>query len=90
MDWKLIASTFGVVFLAELGDKTQLAAMTMSASSRKPLSVFIGASVALAAVSAIGVAVGGGLAEVVPMSVVRKVSAVLFVLIGIAMLLDWI
>ena len=90
MDWRLIASTFGVVFLAELGDKTQLAAMTMSASSRKPLSVFIGASVALAAVSAIGVAVGGGLAEVVPMSVVRKVSAALFVLIGVAMLLDWI
>ena len=28
MDWKLIASTFGVIFLAELGDKTQLAAMT--------------------------------------------------------------
>ena len=90
MDWKLIASTFGVVFLAELGDKTQLAAMTMSASSRKPLSVFIGASVALAAVSAIGVAVAGGLAEVVPMTVVRKVSAGLFVVIGIAMLLDCI
>ena len=35
MDWKLIASTFGVIFLAELGDKTQLAAMTMSASSQQ-------------------------------------------------------
>jgi putative Ca2+/H+ antiporter (TMEM165/GDT1 family) len=90
MDWKLIASTFGVIFLAELGDKTQLAAMTMSASSRKPLSVFIGASLALAAVSAVGVAVGAGLSEVVPMNVVRKVAAAAFVLIGIAMLLDWL
>jgi Ca2+/H+ antiporter, TMEM165/GDT1 family len=90
MDWKLIATTFGVIFLAELGDKTQIAAMTMSASSQKPLSVFIGASLALAAVSAVGVAVGAGLSEVVPLAVVRKVSAALFVVIGIAMLLDWI
>ena len=90
MDWKLIASTFGVIFLAELGDKTQLAAMTMSASTKKPLSVFIGASLALATVSAIGVAVGTGLAEVIPLSIVRKVAAALFVVIGLAMLLDWI
>jgi putative Ca2+/H+ antiporter (TMEM165/GDT1 family) len=52
--------------------------------------VFIGASLALAAVSAVGVAVGAGLSEVVPMNVVRKVAAAAFVLIGIAMLLDWL
>jgi putative Ca2+/H+ antiporter (TMEM165/GDT1 family) len=51
MDWKLILSTFGVIFLAELGDKTQLAAVTLSASTRKPLAVFIGASLALVAVA---------------------------------------
>lgn len=90
MDWKLIASTFGVIFLAELGDKTQLAALTLSASTKQPLAVLIGASLALVAVSAIGVAVGAGLAEVIPMQVVRKVSAAAFVVIGLAMLLDWI
>lgn len=90
MDWKLIATTFGVIFLAELGDKTQIAALTMAASSRKPLSVFIGASVALAAVSAVGVALGAGLSEVIPMAVVRKAAAAAFVLIGVAMLLDWV
>ena len=90
MDWKLIASTFGIIFLAELGDKTQLAAMTMSASSQKPVAVFIGASLALTAVSAIGVAVGAGLSEVVPMAIIRKAAATLFVLIGVALLLDWI
>lgn len=90
MDWKLIASTFGVIFLAELGDKTQLAAMTLSASSKQPVSVFIGATLALAAVSAVGVAVGAGLSEVIPMNVIRKVAAAAFVLIGIAMLLDWV
>lgn len=90
MDWKLIASTFGVVFLAELGDKTQLAAMTLSASSKQPVSVFIGATLALAAVSAVGVAVGAGLSEVIPMNIIRKVAAAAFVLIGIAMLLEWV
>lgn len=90
MDWKLIASTFGVIFLAELGDKTQLAAISLSASSRRPLSVLIGASLALTAVSAVGVGVGAGLAEVVPFGVVRKIAAAAFVLIGVAMLLDWL
>lgn len=90
MDWKLIASTFGIIFLAELGDKTQLAALTLSASTRQPVAVFIGATLGLAAVSAIGVAVGAGLSEVIPMGIVRKVSAAAFVIIGIAMLLDWL
>jgi len=90
MDWKLIASTFGAIFLAELGDKTQLAAVTLAASTRQPVAVFVGASLALVAVSAVGVAVGSGLAEVLPMALIRKVSAAAFVLIGIAMLFDWI
>ncbi|HSQ01477.1 MAG TPA: TMEM165/GDT1 family protein [Candidatus Dormibacteraeota bacterium] len=90
MDWKLILSTFGAIFLAELGDKTQLAAVTLSASTKKPLTIFIGASLALVAVSAIGVAVGAGLSEVLPMAIIRKVSAAAFVLIGIAMLMDWL
>ena len=90
MDWKLIASTFGVLFLAELGDKTQLAAMTLSASSHKPLSVFIGASLGLAAVTAVGVVVGAGLAEIIPLGIVRKVAAAAFIIIGVAMLLDWL
>ena len=90
MDWKLIASTFGIIFLAELGDKTQLAALTLSASTRQPVAVFIGATLGLAAVSAIGVAVGAGLSEVIPMQIVRKVSAGAFVIIGVAMLLDWL
>jgi len=89
MDWKLILSTFGAIFLAELGDKTQLAAVTLSASTKKPLAVFIGASLALVTVSAVGVAVGAGLSEVLPLAVIRKVSAAAFVLIGVAMLMDW-
>jgi len=89
MDWKLIASTFGAIFLAELGDKTQIAAITLAASTRKPVAIFAGASLALVAVSAIGVAVGAGLADVLPMAVIRKVSAAAFIAIGVAMLMDW-
>jgi hypothetical protein len=59
VDWRVIAAAFSAIFLAEMGDKTQLAAMTMAASSGHPLSVFVGAAVALTAVSAIGVMVGG-------------------------------
>ena len=51
----MFLTTFGVIFLAEMGDKTQLAAMTMAAQSKKPWAVLIGASLALACVSAIGV-----------------------------------
>lgn len=89
MNWTLIASTFGAIFLAELGDKTQLAAVTLAASTKQPVAVFLGASLALVAVSAVGVGVGAGLAEALPLALIRKVSAVAFIAIGIAMLLDW-
>ena len=59
----MIASTFGVVFLAELGDKTQLAALTLTASSKPPVSVFVGTSTALVIVSFIGILVGASAAE---------------------------
>ena len=62
MDWRVLLTTFGVIFLAEMGDKTQLAAMTMSAQTKKPWAVFIAAAAALTAVSAIGVVAGGLLA----------------------------
>ena len=52
MDWRVFLTTFGVIFLAEMGDKTQLAAMTMSAQTKKPWAVFIGSALALTAVSA--------------------------------------
>ena len=57
MDWRIMLTTFGVIFLAEMGDKTQIAAMTMAAEKKRPWEVFIGASLALVAVSALGVIV---------------------------------
>jgi putative Ca2+/H+ antiporter (TMEM165/GDT1 family) len=88
MDWRVFLTTFGVIFLAEMGDKTQLAAMTMSAQTKKPLMVLIGASLALVAVSAIGVVVGGVVANFVPLFWIKRVAALSFILIGVLILLD--
>jgi putative Ca2+/H+ antiporter (TMEM165/GDT1 family) len=86
MDLRVMLTTFGIIFLAEMGDKTQLAAMTMSAQTKKPWAVFIGASLALATVSAIGVLVGGVIGEYVPLIWVKRVAATAFIVIGVLML----
>lgn len=87
MDWRVMLTTFGVIFLAEMGDKTQLAAMTMAAQKKRPWEVFIAASLALTAVSAIGVVVGGLVSQYLPLEWVRRGAGALFVLIGLLMLL---
>lgn len=87
MDLRVLLTTFGIIFLAEMGDKTQLAAMTMSAQTKRPWAVFLGASLALAAVSAVGVVVGGVVGDYVPLIWVKRVAAAAFILIGILMLL---
>jgi putative Ca2+/H+ antiporter (TMEM165/GDT1 family) len=86
MDFRVLLTTFGIIFLAEMGDKTQLAAMTMAAQTKKPWAVFVGASLALAAVSALGVVVGGLIGDYVPLEWVKRVAAIAFILIGILML----
>lgn len=87
MDLRVLVTTFGLIFLAEMGDKTQLLAMTMSAETKRPWAVFFGASLALAAVSAVGVLVGGVVGDYVPLIWVKRVAAVAFILIGVLMLL---
>lgn len=88
MDWRVFLTTFGAIFLAEMGDKTQLAAMTMAAETRRPWAVFVGASLALACVSALGVLVGGTLGHYLPLVWIKRGAAVLFILIGVLILLD--
>jgi Ca2+/H+ antiporter, TMEM165/GDT1 family len=87
MDLRVFLTTFGIIFLAEMGDKTQLAAMTMAADSKKPWAVFFGASLALAAVSLLGVLVGSFLGDYVPILWVKRVAATAFIVIGVLMLL---
>lgn len=87
MDLRVMLTTFGIIFLAEMGDKTQLAAMTMAAQTKKPWAVFIGASLGLAAVSAVGVIVGATLGSYIPLEWVKRIAAVAFIIIGVLMLL---
>ena len=88
MDWRVFLTTFGVIFLAEMGDKTQLAAMTMAAQTERPWAVFIAAALALTAVSAIGVVVGSVIGDYVPLIWVKRVAAVAFIVIGVLILLN--
>ena len=86
MDFRVLLTTFGIIFLAEMGDKTQLAAMTMAADTKKPWAVFLGASLALAAVSGLGIVLGSVIGSYVPLEWVKRAAAVAFILIGILML----
>jgi len=85
MDWKVFTTTFLALFVAEMGDKTQLAVISMTSSSHKPLSVFLGGVLALALVTLIGVVFGEAITQVVPEEYIKKGAAVLFVGIGALM-----
>lgn len=87
MDLRVLLTTFGIIFLAEMGDKTQLAAMTMAADSKKPWAVFLGSSLALVAVSALGVLVGSVIGDYVPLIWIKRVAAMAFIAIGVLMLM---
>lgn len=79
-----LASIFAVVFLAELGDKTQLATLLFVAKSpEKLITVFLGASLALVFTSAIGVAAGGLVAQYVNPRMLSYFAGAGFVIIGI-------
>lgn len=83
MDWKLLTSTFVLIFLAELGDKTQLATLSLAASGRSRLVVFVGAAAALATTSAIAVLLGEGLARVVPEAWIKRAAGMAFIVLGV-------
>jgi len=86
VEWKLLASTFGLVFLAELGDKTQLATLSLAASGRSRLAVFLGAAAALVATSAIAVLLGEAAARAIPEIWIRRAAGAAFVILGILFL----
>lgn len=88
MDWRVFLTTFGVIFLAEIGDKTQLAAMTIAARTDRPWAVFLGAALAFACISAAAVMLGSVIGNYVPLEWVKRGAALLFIIIGVLILLD--
>ncbi len=90
LDWKTVFSTFTVVFLAELGDKTQLSTMMLAASKKTPWSVFLGSAMALVLSSLIGVLIGETLYRIVPGHIIKYFAGGAFVVVGLLMLLGWV
>lgn len=87
MDLKVILVTFGTVFLAELGDKTQLATFAFAAESKTRLAVFIGSAGALVLTSLLAVLFGSAVARLVPLSYIKTGAGALFIILGLWMLL---
>ncbi|HZK33767.1 MAG TPA: TMEM165/GDT1 family protein [Bacillota bacterium] len=83
---KVLITTFCLVFLAELGDKTQLATMLMATKTGSIWKVFLGSSIALMTSSFIGVLAGSILVKYIPASYIQTASGVGFILIGFLLL----
>ncbi|MDL1984257.1 MAG: TMEM165/GDT1 family protein [Deltaproteobacteria bacterium] len=88
MDFKLFISTFGLVFLAELGDKTQLATLSLSANYNSKISVFLGSAFALIVSSLLAVLFGAGLSRLLPLNYIQIGAGIFFIIIGIWILIS--
>ncbi len=83
---KTFLLTFVTVFVAEMGDKTQLATMLMSAQSQSPWGIFLGSASALVAASVISVVIGGGLGQLIPPETLQLIAGIGFIGIGLYVL----
>jgi putative Ca2+/H+ antiporter (TMEM165/GDT1 family) len=79
---QVLGSTFLMIFLAELGDKTQISTFAFASETKSPLSVFIGASLALVCTSFLGVVLGGVVGRFVPERIMKVVAALVFLGFG--------
>lgn len=86
MDWNLLALSFAAVFVSELGDKSQLAAIALGGSSKSPRAVFLGTAAALLLASFLGVILGEGTAQILPERVVKSVAALGFAFLAVRLL----
>ena len=84
----LLLSTFITIFIAELGDKTQLATLTISGTSNKPLAVFLGSSTALVFASLLGALAGGSISNYVPEIILKSIASITFFIIGIRLFIN--
>ena len=84
----LLLSTFLTIFIAELGDKTQLATLTISGTSNNPLAVFLGSSTALVFASLLGALAGGSISNFVPEIILKSLASITFLIIGIKLFIN--
>ncbi|HEY9822209.1 MAG TPA: TMEM165/GDT1 family protein [Candidatus Sericytochromatia bacterium] len=86
MDWQLLGLSFITVFLAELGDKSQLAAIALGGSLKSPRAVFFGSVTALLLASLIGVLAGEGVAQLLPERILKAIAAIGFAFMALRLL----
>ncbi len=86
MDWHLLGLSFVTVFLSELGDKSQLAAIALSGRCQSPKAVFFGTAGALLLTSLLGALAGGAVAELLPTRILKVIAAVGFAILAIRLL----
>lgn len=87
MDWNAFSSAFALIFIAELGDKTQLAALGMSATSTHTGSVLAGSVLGISLATVLGVAAGKLLGQWLNPQHLRLAGGALFVIFGVLLLL---
>ena len=87
MDWNLLGLSFITVFLSELGDKSQLAAIALSGQGQSRKAIFFGTAGALVLTSFIGALAGGAVAELFPTRILKAVAALGFGILAIRLLL---
>ena len=86
IDWQLIGISFITVFLAEIGDKSQLAAIALGGSSNNLRAVFIGSTVALILASFLGILAGGAVAQFLPEKLLKSFAAIGFATMALRIL----
>ena len=86
MDIKVLITTFSMIFLAELGDKTQLATFCFAADCDSKLSVFLGSAGALILTSLIAVLLGSVVSKYIPANYIKICAGVIFMVLGLLMI----
>ena len=87
MDWHLLGLSFVTVFLSELGDKSQLAAIALSGQGQSRKAIFFGTAGALVLTSLLGALAGGAMSQFLPTRILKAIAAVGFAILAIRLLL---
>lgn len=86
MDWQLVGLSFITVFLAEIGDKSQLATIALGSSAESPRAVLLGSITALILASFLGVIAGGSMAQFLPAKILKAIAAIGFAVMALKLL----
>ncbi|MEO0073355.1 MAG: TMEM165/GDT1 family protein [candidate division WOR-3 bacterium] len=87
MNWALLIRTFAAIFLAELGDKTQIATFCSAASAGSFWPVFLGSSLALVTASLVACLLGTSLTRIVPVRWLQLAAGVVFIGLGLLLII---